>query len=189
MDLQRSPLTLEEQSREAIKSALRRGSPIADALRFAGVPRRTFRTWEKIGREELERLIDAGDPDAEPEPHLAPYVEFVEALESARSEGINILLNRIWDASREVRDPDTNEVIERGVWQAAAWLLERTDPKHFARRVEVIGDGDMPSRPKIDEADALTLFTQRIDEINARRSRVIEASSVEIGPGSDAPAD
>lgn len=181
MDLQRSPLTLEEQSREAIKSALRRGSPIADALRFAGVPRRTFRTWEKIGREELERLIDAGDPDAEPEPHLAPYVEFVEALESARSEGINILLNRIWDASREIRDPETNEIVQRGTWQAAAWLLERTDPAHFGRRLDMIQEVEL-RRPKIDEADAVAIFEERINEIIMRRHRVIETSAQELPP-------
>lgn len=176
MDLEHSPLTLQDAARETIKAAMRRGSPISDALRFAGVPRRTFRTWEKIGREELERCIEAG---TEPEPHLAPYVEFVEALEAARSEGVNVLLNRIWDASRETTDTD-GTVISRGSWQAAAWLLERTDPTHFARRIELVGDGEGARRPKVDEIDALSLFQQRIDEINARRGRVIETTASEV---------
>lgn len=179
MDLDRSPLTLQEQARETIKSALRRGSPIADALRFAGVPRRTFRTWEKIGREELERLIEAG-PEADPEPHLAPYVEFVEALEAARSEGVNVLLDRIWNASRDERDQDGN-LLTRGQWQAAAWLLERTDPAHFGRRIDLIAEVET-RRPKIDEADAVAQFEDRINEIIMRRHRVIDTSSTELPP-------
>lgn len=177
MNLDRSPLTLEEQARETIKSALRRGSPIADALRFAGVPRRTFRTWEKIGREEYERLIEAG-PDAEPEPHLAPYVEFVEALEQARSEGVNILLDRIWNASRETRD-EAGNLVGLGSWQAAAWLLERTDPAHFSRRIEVASE-EAFRRPVIEVDETLALFEERIAQIQARRGRVIEATAIEV---------
>ena len=169
MDLDRSPLTVVEQSRDIIKAALRRGSPIADALRIAGVPRRTWRTWVKIGEDELARCAAEG---CVPEPHLAPYVEFVEESEQARSEGVNVLLDRIWCASNDPK-----------YWTAAAWLLERTDPQHFARRIHAIVDSqdDTPVTMTTGEAaEVVNVIEQRFQQILARRTALIDATSVDI---------
>lgn len=167
MDLDRSPLNVAEQSRDIIKAALRRGSPIADALRMAGVPRRTWRTWISIGEAELARCIAE---DCEPEPHLAPYVEFVQESEQARSEGVNILLDRIWRASEDPKH-----------WTAAAWMLERTDPQHFARRVHLLEAAqDEAPVNRVETDEVVNILEQRLAQITARRSAFIEATATEV---------
>lgn len=179
MDLERSPLTIVEQSRDIIKGALRRGSPLADALRIAGVPRRTWRTWVKIGEDELARCMAE---DCDPEPHLAPYVEFVQDTEQARSEGVNVLLDRIWQASDDPKH-----------WTAAAWLLERTDPQHFARRIHAIVDqqDDTPVTMSTGEVtEVVSIIEQRFQQIIARRAALIDATSVDITePQTEAEAE
>jgi hypothetical protein len=175
MDLERSPLSVPEQSRGIIKAALRRGSPIADALRTAGVPRRTWRTWVKIGEDELARCIA---DDCDPEPHLAPYVEFVIDSEQARSEGINVLLDRVWRASDDPK-----------YWMAASWLLERMDHQHFGRRIHAIEvqQDDTPVTPP-DVSGAMTLIEQRLAQIEERRQLFIDATSAEV-PMTEAEAE
>lgn len=167
MDLERSPLNVAEQSRDIIKAALRRGSPIADALRLAGVPRRTWRTWVKIGEDELARCIAE---DCDPEPHLAPYVEFVQEAEQARSEGMNMLLDRIFQASADPKH-----------WTAAAWLLERTDPQHFARRVHLLETAQEEAPvSQVETAEVVNLLEQRLAQITARRSAFIDVTGREV---------
>lgn len=176
MDLERSPLGVAEQSREIIKAALRRGSPVADALRIAGVPRRTWRTWVRIGEDELARCIAQ---DCDPEPHLAPYVEFITDVEQARSEGVNVLLDRVWQASNDPKH-----------WRAATWLLAVQDPGHFATRVGVIDAAqDAPAVSPVETDSVVNLLEQRLAQITARRQAVIEATAVLVEPGTEAAAE
>ncbi len=60
-----------------------------------------------------------------PNPQPPPYTEFRDAVEKARAEAEARKLSVIHTAA------------ESGIWQAAAWFLERSFPKRWGRRVEV----------------------------------------------------
>lgn len=153
-----------EQSRQLVTAGLRRGLPIADALQAAGVPGRTWSTWKKIGEDEMRRCFEAG---CEPEPHLAPYVEFIEEAQKSKAEGAMLLLERIFAAS--VDD-----------WRAAAWALERSMPLTFGRRtinVQVAAESEAIAT-MIDPSDGLMLMAERLAQIETRRA-AIETTSTE----------
>lgn len=89
------------------------------------------------------RTLEGGDAD---HPHTARiwrpdadtdtdrrYVEFVEAVESARAVAQVQMLAVVRRAAAE------------GAWQAAAWFLERSNPQQWGRRtLEVSGVGGGP---------------------------------------------
>lgn len=165
-----------EQSRQLVTAGLRRGLPIADALKAAGVPERTWSTWKKLGEEEAQRCWEEG---VDPEPHLAPYVEFIDEAQKARAEGAMLLLERIFAAS--VDD-----------WRAGAWLLERSMPLAFGRRtitMQVSAESETIAAAQIDASDGISLMAQRIAQIEARRG-AIETTSSEIDePMTEAEAE
>ena len=152
MDLDRSPLTLAEQSRQLVTAGLRRGLPIAEALQAAGVPRRTWDAWRKVGEDEIARCAEEG---CDPEPHLAPFVEFVETAMQSRAEGAMVCLERIWAAAE-------ND------WRAAAWMLERSMPTIFGRRTISTTIVETETITRIDPSDGISLMTERIAQIEAR---------------------
>ena len=98
------PVTIDE-----ICKGIKLGLPNKDAAIRAGIAEPTFYLWIKKAKE----------PDA------PPYlVEFLEALDRARSDLKANLLERVQDAS------------EKGQWQAATWILARKFPKEFGQTVE-----------------------------------------------------
>jgi hypothetical protein len=165
MDLERSPLTVDAQARETIKNFLRVGVPVTQALESAGVPRRTYKRWHDIAVAEVERLIAEG---GDPEPHLAPYVEWLFEMEKAHSQGVTLQVTRIAKAGE---DPDN--------WRASVWLLQRMSPRDFGDSVVPVEEAKR--QPEQDLAGVVDLLTQRLDQITARRRKAIEATSRPIG--------
>jgi transposase len=87
-----------------------------------GISRETFYEWMARGRKERQRLQDSKQKNPKPSRREAPFLYFLEQVDSGRSKIDNELIQKILGAAN---DPRT--------WQAAAWLLERRDPAHWGR--------------------------------------------------------
>ena len=124
------PGLLDETITRQLESVFIGGSTIPDACAYVGISEASYYRWMKIGR-----ALNAGHKrDAEHQYIPAKvadrdqYLEFFKRLKKARSvmrvEAIAIIRLAAQD----------------GNWQAAAWLLERSDPEHWRRKV-VVQDG------------------------------------------------
>ena len=102
------PTKLEPATVKAIATALGIGAPIGSACRAAGIGVTTFKTWMERGRSEAE--------------DDAPYRAFRASVKKARATAQIHALAMVRRAM-----PDH--------WQAAAWYLERTDPKRWGRKL------------------------------------------------------
>ena len=92
----RDKLTPETQER--IVNALRNGNYIEHAVQAAGVGTTTFFNWMTRGDEEKQ----------------GRYVAFRDAVKRAQADAVLSAIEIIQSAGRD------------GTWQAAAWMLERT---------------------------------------------------------------
>ena len=120
------PTSLTDDVQERIINAIKAGSYLDDAANYAGITYRTVANWMQKGREAQQRL-DNGDTDLTPNEHL--YVHFFHAVENARAQAV-------------VRNVDIiQSAAQNGQWQAAAWYLERTNPRKWGRHetVEITG--------------------------------------------------
>lgn len=102
--------TLTERKIELIAEAVSAGLTWGRAAQACGVSDRTLRRWRQDGVTRPGTI----------------YAKLVERLEVAEAEFERTHLRRIAAAA------------EKGTWQAAAWLLERTMPNRYAliKRVE-----------------------------------------------------
>lgn len=167
MDLDRSPLTVSEQSRALITKALRMGTPIRLALQTIGVPNDVWRQWRNLGERELRRCIAE---DCDPEPHLAPYVEFVQESNLARAEGVVDLLERLHEVSQDGSNRSAQA-------KAAIWLLGRMD-RAFTEALPDEAD-ESQAGTEVPE-DGLARLSARLDEIQRRRQAVIDVVSTPL---------
>lgn len=94
---------------ERIVSAIRAGNYLETASAYAGIDQSTLHKWISRSKE----------PDAS-----AALVEFRQSVERARAEA-------------EVRTVALIQQAASNSWQAAAWYLERSHPKRWARREKV----------------------------------------------------
>lgn len=81
------------------------GVPVGTACRLVGLGTRTFYTWQSLGQ----------DDEAPPE-----FRQFRQGIEKAKAEATARRVGIIEAAAAD------------GTWQAAAWLLERTQPEDFS---------------------------------------------------------
>jgi|LakMenEpi03Aug12_release.lakeMendotaPanAssembly.Ray.scaffolds.fasta_scaffold931249_2 transposase len=95
------PTKLNEQTHEAIVTAVRAGNYVETAAQAAGISERTFYHWMERGEADYESDLDS------------PFSQFFQAVEKAKAESEKIDLDLIAKAAGE------------GNWQAAAWRLER----------------------------------------------------------------
>jgi transposase len=119
------PTKLSPDLQKAIVDAIRAGNYMETAAAFAGVAKQTFYNWLRRGRRARS----------------GRYREFVDAVKKALAEA-------------EVRDLEvirqaatgTGPFEENPQWQAAAWRLERRNPKRWGRkdRHEVTGKDGGP---------------------------------------------
>jgi hypothetical protein len=104
--------------RKTIIEAIEAGNYVETSVQYAGITKSTFYSWLDKGTSERDRLI--ADPTATPDPDLVDFVDFADAVERAQ-------------ASSEVRAVAIIQKAAFTTWQAAAWWLERTRPKRYAR--------------------------------------------------------
>jgi hypothetical protein len=100
------PTVISEEKIEKILDCIRKGAYIETAAAFAGVHKSTFYDWLKKGARKQGKI----------------YEHFSDAVQQAMGESQMFDLNVIHDCAA------------KGNWQAAAWRLERKNPKQWGRR-------------------------------------------------------
>lgn len=122
---------LTDELQTLIVTAVRSGNYLDDSARYAGIAESTLHLWLHKGRD----YRDARDNGTTLTDRQLQYVSFMEAIEKARSDAVVRNVALIQRAAEEN-------------WQAAAWYLERTNPKKWGRHhtVEVTGEDGGPLR-------------------------------------------
>lgn len=111
-------LLLSESVIEQITGYLRVGAYPETAAAAAGVARKTYLSWLQRGAAAIAKR-DAGHPLTESE---RLHASLVERTQQALAEA-------------EIRDLERiDAAAARGIWQAAAWRLERRWPQRYAQR-------------------------------------------------------
>lgn len=143
----KSKLTPELTKRFA--EAVEKGHPYSSACDLLGIGESTFRTWVMQG--------EGTHPDR---PQTPAHVTFVTAIKEAKAKRESRWQGVIEDAALG------------GTWQAAAWLLERTNRKEFGRHesVEMTGKDGGPVEQRITGDKQREQVTALIDELAAKRA-------------------
>lgn len=156
----RTPL-LTPTTQERIVSAVRSGAYLDDAASLAGVHRATLFRWIAQGREAQEKLEAGGTlTDKERLVH-----DFCDAVETARAEAQLRNVAIIQKAANE------------GTWQAAAWYLERTNPRKWGRH-ETVEIGVADDRPA-EISEIASLLDQRIARMRERSLGIIDVEEAD----------
>jgi len=152
---------LDETIKEAFVEALKTGTVIEDAAAYTGISERVVYKWLTRGREEVDR--QTAFPDSDPNPEEEIYVQFMQEVEKARASARLRAIGVIQRAAAE------------GTWQAAAWYLERSAPKNWARQTkhEVTGSEGGPVRLDVSTED----LERKIAKITEQRKLEIGGSS------------
>lgn len=147
----KSLLTPELQER--ILDALKTGCYLEDAAAYVGIGYSTIFSWLDRGTKERNRLH--AFPDSEPDTNETPYLEFLEAVETARAAAHLRAVAQIQKAAAD------------GTWQAAAWYLERSAPKKWGRKdhTEITGAEGGPVRIDVASDE----LERKIAKIAAKR--------------------
>jgi hypothetical protein len=135
------PTLLTPEVQDRIVSAVRAGSYLDDAASMAGIGSSTLFLWLATGRQANEKR-ENGEVLTDRE---TLCMEFLEAVERARAEAT---LRNIAIIQKAAQD---------GTWQAAAWYLERTNPKKWGRHetYEVTGADGGPVQVEVSSKDTL----------------------------------
>jgi hypothetical protein len=120
------PSSLTPEVHKQIVDAILRGAYIETAAQAAGVSKKSFYQWLKIGKQVndwLAESVEGQEPDITP--HQADCANFSNAVNQAIAES-------------ELNDIEViNGAAETGTWQAAAWKLERKHHQRWGRKVAV----------------------------------------------------
>jgi len=156
------PTALTRDIEERIISAVRGGSYLDDAAAYAGISERTLYRWMQKGRDALaaeEHGYELTDQERQ-------YGQFCQALLKARADATIRNVTLIQNAA------------QNGSWQAAAWFLERTNPRKWGRHetVEIEGiDRDTPTT----RSDIALMLDERIARIRERTVIDVDETPVE----------
>lgn len=152
----RNPLLVDDYAREIIVEAVANGANFVAACAAAGLDRGIAYRWIREGERvlaERDKAADAGE-DYEVEVHLAPYVEFVEALRIATDKGTVEILATI--RRHTLAD-----------WRAGAWLLTHTRGGEFAEvaKLNHAGpDGGPLQVAHMTDAEVIAAVLERVDQ-------------------------
>lgn len=123
---------LDDELSELICTTLSCGVTINDTCAAVGIDPATYHSWVSKGRDVNRAIAEHAEmceanPDREYDaldlrPQDLVYAEFADVTDKARGAGKSRALQAIFKA------------IDEGVWQSAAWYLERSFPKEFGRR-------------------------------------------------------
>ena len=133
------PTKLNEQTHEAIVTAVRNGNYVETAAQAAGISTRSFYHWMERGEADYEADLDS------------PFSQFFQAVQKAKAESEKIDLDLIAKAAGE------------GSWQAAAWRLERRFPDKWGKndRMKIEHAGSIGR-------DVEVLTDEQLDELEAK---------------------
>ena len=132
------PTKLTPEIQQTIVTFMGAGSYVETAAAAAGISKVTLYNWLRRGADDEE-----------------PYAEFLNAVEKAAGEA-------------DLRDLKTiRQAAQDGVWQAAAWRLERRHPGQWGRRPpEVVVEPSTVVQiiDNISRCDSCSLDTGESDE-------------------------
>lgn len=114
------PTKLTPQVSKSVCDFIRLGSCLEVAAQAAGVTRTTLYDWIGKGNQALEAIEQNWNPQEGTE----PYIKFVQDVRVAAAEAELLDIERI------------DKAAENGVWQAAAWKLERRHQDRYALKKE-----------------------------------------------------
>jgi hypothetical protein len=136
------PILEDGQTAQRIEQLLRVGNRLNDAIRAAGVAQRTHELWMQLGAKEDGAEL---------------YRDYRQRVEKASAEG-------------RARNVTLIATHAKDDWKAAAWLLERQDPAHWARPVRSVSNEDEqpPAEAPTGTADPFEAIPG--DELAAARS-------------------
>lgn len=164
---------LNEQMIERLVGAVKSGNYLDDSARYVGIGERTLFEWLAKGRQALDEA--GGDIEAVDEDKLL-FAQLSQSLESARSYAV-------------VRNVALIQKAAENSWQAAAWYLERTNPKKWGRHetVELTGaDGGAIQvevsaketlRAKFEAAERAALEVLDVQEVEPAESNQLKANN------------
>jgi hypothetical protein len=155
----RTPL-LNAQTQERIVNAVRAGSYLDDAAALAGIGRATLFQWLGHGKDAQQKALN-GDKLTDRE---RLYLDFTDAVETARAEAQLRNIAIIQKAANE------------GTWQAAAWFLERTNPRKWGRH-ETVEVGIVEDQQVREVSEIALLLDQRIARMRERALGAIETTA------------
>lgn len=154
------PSKLTPHAQETIVAALRVGATYEHAALVAGITYRTFRLWMQEGERTTH----------------GRFFHFFQAVKRAEAEAAVKWLARIEQAADD------------GVWQAAAWKLERRYPEQWGRRDKV----DVKHEGTVDVhvlASLRTAILSAVGDDMAMRVRISEALAALDEPKEAAEGD
>lgn len=138
---------------ENVIFSLKAGCYIETAAAYAGISRSTLYQWMKRGQREKRRLQKKR---TRPYVSEAQFVIFVDAITRAMAESevrdVSVIAQAAnggykYTEKKVKKDSNGNiiseELVEKTAapqWQAAAWRLERKNPKKWGRRVAIRKD-------------------------------------------------
>jgi hypothetical protein len=139
---------LTPQLTKQFAEAISKGYTYNQACDLLHIGNATFHEWVARGEGTHER------------PQTQAHADFAEAVKEAKAKRENR-----WQGVIE-------EAAIGGTWQAAAWLLERTNRKDFGRHesVEMTGKDGGPVEQRITGDKQREQVTALIDELAARRA-------------------
>jgi len=139
---------------ERLLNAIRLAAPMETACAIAGIHRDTLHDWSRRGAAHLETAVLEYEKRDEKgtlkkDQQGQPWLLLRDARSRALAEFSDALKRAM--AECEVRDLGRIEkAAGAGVWQAAAWRLERRYPERWGRRrVELTGANGGPMEGRV----------------------------------------
>jgi len=123
---------------------LKAGHYLDRAARLANVSPSTAYWWISEGDTQRQRL----ENDEELSDRDRSYVEIADEIRMARDYAAHRSMVSIQKAATD------------GTWQAAAWYLERTDPKNYARTTQITGKDNGPVRLSVTAEEVNELLRE-----------------------------
>lgn len=125
------PIELTQAILDRVKQVLPVVLYLETVADYIGISRISFRGWLKRGAREIKRLEKS--KRNKPLAKEAIFVDFFNVVKSSIAEGEVFGAGVIKRAATPVKNED-GEIIQKGQWQAAAWLLERRFPERWAEK-------------------------------------------------------
>lgn len=171
------PSRLNQTLIDRIADLVRDGTTYKDAAASVGVPRATFFSWKARG-ERARQEAEATGAVSQGE---RIYVDFLDSLEGARGEALaavavelhRLALGQSVAEIEVVYDEETDEETARVLRfappheRAMEFYLERSDPKNWAKRIEVSGP-DQSAIPVEVEVSARESIRKRLGQVGKR---------------------
>lgn len=129
--------TLTEELIERLASTIRGGAYVETAAAFCGISKDTFYRWLRMA----ESVVSGQRPDAQSDETTELLIKLSDAVKKAMAEA-------------ELRDLLViDRAAQEGVWQAAAWRLERKYHDRWGRREKLQLEHTLPNKPRKEESD------------------------------------